>query len=78
MAITPAIDGGEPFPLRKMRILSEALWNKEDGTIGKDCVPPSIHWQRHGDTFEAMTLMPSVDASASGHWHGFITNGEIR
>lgn len=25
-----------------------------------------------------LTLTPSVDASKHGHWHGFITNGEIR
>ncbi len=24
-----------------------------------------------------MTVIPSIDASASGHWHGHITNGEI-
>lgn len=24
-----------------------------------------------------LTVTPSIDASASGHWHGFITNGEI-
>jgi len=44
-------------------------------------------WQISGDAltfdgmehggFESVTLTPSVDASASGHWHGFITNGEI-
>jgi hypothetical protein len=27
--------------------------------------------------FEDMTLTPSVDASQHGHWHGFITAGEI-
>ena len=25
-----------------------------------------------------LTVTPSIDASASGHWHGRITNGEIR
>jgi hypothetical protein len=30
-----------------------------------------------GDSFENITLTPSVDASKHGHWHGFITNGEI-
>lgn len=35
-------------------------------------------WVRTGDTFETMSLMPSVDASKHGHWHGFITNGEVR
>jgi Family of unknown function (DUF6527) len=27
--------------------------------------------------FNTITLSPSIDASASGHWHGFITNGEV-
>lgn len=26
---------------------------------------------------ENVTVTPSIDASASGHWHGFITKGEI-
>ena len=34
-------------------------------------------WQRTGDAFETLTLTPSVNAEASGHWHGFITNGEV-
>lgn len=29
-------------------------------------------------TFETMTVAPSIDGSADGLWHGFITNGEIR
>jgi hypothetical protein len=36
-----------------------------------------VTWQREGDTFETLTLTPSVDASHFGHWHGFIRNGEI-
>jgi len=35
-------------------------------------------WQRTGDTFETLTLWPSVDVSKHGHWHGFVTNGAIR
>lgn len=40
-------------------------------------------WHREGDTFETLSLTPSIDASGVeiqfvGHWHGFITNGEIR
>lgn len=31
-----------------------------------------------GDSFENLSLSPSVDASKAGHWHGFITNGEVR
>jgi hypothetical protein len=33
-------------------------------------------WSITGD-FTSMTVTPSIDASASGHWHGHITNGEI-
>lgn len=28
-------------------------------------------------SFETMTVSPSLDGSAGGGWHGFITNGEI-
>jgi hypothetical protein len=28
-------------------------------------------------TFDAMSVMPSLDGSAAGLWHGFITNGDI-
>ena len=37
-----------------------------------------VLWKRAGDTFEALTMTPSIDCSAWGCWHGFITNGEIR
>lgn len=40
-------------------------------------VPPGVVWQRTGETFETLTLTPSVDASASGHWHGFVRAGEV-
>jgi hypothetical protein len=36
-----------------------------------------ILWHREGDSFETLTLTPSVDTSHFGHWHGFITNGAI-
>lgn len=38
----------------------------------------SVLWHREGDSFETLTLTPSVDASHFGHWHGFVTGGEIR
>ncbi len=47
-----------------------------------DGLPPTDDaehlWQRSGDSFETLTLTPSIDASGDGHWHGFITNGEIK
>jgi len=45
--------------------------------LGTFDVPPGTLWQRTGETFETLTLSPSVDASKSGHWHGHVTNGEI-
>lgn len=38
---------------------------------------PAPRWRRSGDTFETLTVTPSIDASAAGHWHGFVTNGEV-
>jgi len=39
--------------------------------------PDTNHiWTMTGEAFDNLSLSPSVDASASGHWHGFITNGE--
>jgi len=38
---------------------------------------PIFDGLKHGG-FESVSLTPSVDASKIGHWHGFITNGEIR
>ncbi len=39
-------------------------------------------WYRTGETFEAMTLEPSINVlEADGrttHWHGFIINGEVK
>ena len=56
------IDGGEPSG-EKSRRHSRGL---------------APLWHRTGDTFETLTLTPSVDASEGGHWHGFIAGGEIR
>ena len=28
--------------------------------------------------FAMISVTPSIDASASGHWHGFVTSGEIK
>lgn len=35
------------------------------------------HWQRTGETFETLTLRPSIlDVSRCG-WHGYVTDGEV-
>jgi hypothetical protein len=53
-------------------------------TIGEDwnmtTVPMKAEfaWTFSGSDFSMLTVTPSIDASASGHWHGFITNGVVR
>lgn len=39
---------------------------------------PETAWKIRGKDFSTMTITPSIDASASGHWHGHITAGRIR
>ena len=34
-------------------------------------------WQREGDTFETLTLTPSIQRLDNCRWHGFIRAGEI-
>lgn len=34
-------------------------------------------WGKTGETFDNLTLTPSIDMSASGHWHGFLQNGDL-
>ncbi len=47
------------------------------GWVGRTGMVIVSAWTRTGDTFETLTLTPSIDATASGHWHGHITNGEM-
>lgn len=35
------------------------------------------YWERHGETFEDLSLVPSIDASGFGHWHGWMSRGRI-
>lgn len=56
----------------------------QDGLIDPEpdnprCYPPGYVWEMTGGQhWDTVTLAPSVDASSSGHWHGFIQNGEIK
>lgn len=34
-------------------------------------------WKREGETFETLTLTPSIQRIGGCGWHGFITGGEI-
>lgn len=47
--------------------------------VGAEVIPPGMVWARAGgDSFDSLTLSPSVDASRIGCWHGFVQNGEAR
>lgn len=41
-------------------------------------------WKRDGESFETLTLSPSIkvldsiDGKIAEHWHGFITKGEVK
>jgi hypothetical protein len=37
---------------------------------------PDKNWTISG-TLPTISITPSIDASKSGHWHGFVTNGII-
>jgi hypothetical protein len=65
-----------------------AMFEKEFGEDWNTLVipmKPEFSWaisgtipQRLNASFpDDLTVTPSIDASASGHWHGFITNGMI-
>ncbi len=48
----------------------------------KEHTPVKPVWDRAGDTFETLTLSPSINADGQvgviGHWHGLIQNGEVK
>src|SRR5918911_4918664 len=64
-------DGGQPHSLQTTSI----MWHIHEARTFD--VPPGCLWQRTGETFDTLSLTPSVDASKSGHWHGIITNGVV-
>lgn len=52
--------------------------NPVDGLPPQDKIAHVEHrWNRTGETFDVMTVAPSINAEIVGCWHGFITNGEI-
>lgn len=69
---------------KNQRILFYGDWEDENSPaktkwVGKSIVPtmPDCAWKFEGNDFATLTVTPSLDCSASGNWHGFITNGEI-
>jgi hypothetical protein len=51
----------------------EAEW----GSVTVILCKPECAWTMSTSDFETMTVTPSIDASAAGHWHGYLAAGEI-
>jgi Family of unknown function (DUF6527) len=49
----------------------------EDAVIHAESPSTDHIWTIEGNDFDDITFSPSIDASASGHWHGFIRNGVV-
>lgn len=64
--------GSGPLPMMTQKEKNRHLFDLRTFDVA-----PNYLWQRTGENFDDLTLTPSVDASASGHWHGWITNGEV-
>ena len=52
----------------RLSLTPGGYWNEAPDEDAK------LVWNRTGETFEDISLTPSVNAT--GHWHGNITNGE--
>jgi hypothetical protein len=57
-------------------------WDEEDneanfGGVTVVLCKETCAWTISGEDFDTLTVTPSIDASASGHWHGFLTAGQI-
>lgn len=52
--------------------------NPLDGGAAHD-PRPGAQWERSGDTFESLTLMPSILCTPpyGCGWHGWVRNGEV-
>lgn len=66
------IEGGPPHPVdsRSRYELGLDTWLRYHHFGGE-------HWQRTGDTFETLTLSPSINCDGWKHWHGHVSNGAI-
>jgi hypothetical protein len=80
---------GTPAPRREgIGIMFDCPCGKPEDVVYVDIDPPldggpplrdSAHiWQRKGDTFETLTLTPSIRKLDGCQWHGWVTNGEVK
>lgn len=58
----------------------QKLFYKDNPDLKRTCIvgtTPGYAWAFKGNDFATLTVTPSIDASRSGNWHGFVTNGNI-
>lgn len=67
----------EPLPLGEQHRLHRALRAAEPQCGPVLTCSPTAPWTRTGDDFATLSITPSIDASAAGHWHGFVTAGDV-
>jgi hypothetical protein len=68
----------EPVPRREQWALIKEAADSANFQSANPDFAWTIEGGIEGADFETLTVTPSVDGSAGGLWHGFITNGEIR
>jgi len=61
---------------REQRELLDAAFGEDKSHEVVGC-KNECGWTWTSTDFCTMSVTPSLDASASGHWHGHITNGAI-
>lgn len=80
---------GEPVPRREgVAISFDCPCGRAGERVALYINPPldggepdsSHYWDRTGDTFDTLSLTPSIQRADPGgcRWHGFITNGEAK
>ena len=79
---------GEPVPERKGVALAfdcpcgtcgkEVILMLKNPMDGKPYETPHPQWTRTGETFETITLRPSILRMDGCKWHGYLTDGELK
>jgi hypothetical protein len=63
---------------KTQRLLFDAVFGEGGWNVTHVLTKDDTAWKVSSRDFNTMTVTPSLDASASGNWHGFITAGEIK
>lgn len=62
---------------KEQRLLFDSVFGEDGWNVTHVLTEDSCAWKLSSRSFDDMTATPSIDASASGNWHGNITKGEI-